>query len=160
MAARKATAEDLKRIEELAKGWGKIVVRQYWGEKGPGLDVDLTQMEDVAMAAVRAMLAGTLEVATQQQASQLGEQLPCPGCGRMCPLKHEVRSITVRDGGSFAHDEPKAHCPACRRDFFPSASDTEAGRTQLQSVDLEQDRTSGGPLEVVPSGRQDSQHGG
>jgi len=160
MAARKATAEDLKRIEELAKGWGKIIVRQYWGEKGPGLDVDLTQMEDVAMAAVRAMLAGTLEVATQQQARQLGEQQACPTCGRMCPLKHEVRPITVRDGGSFEHDEPKAHCPACRRDFFPSASAAETGWTRLQSVDLEQDRASVGADEIVRHGRQDSQRGG
>ena len=41
MAARKLNAEDLTHIQELAKGWGKIIVRQHWGEKGPGLDVDL-----------------------------------------------------------------------------------------------------------------------
>jgi len=156
MTARKVTAQDLKQIEKLAKGWGKIIVRQHWGENGPGLDVDLTQMEDVAMAAVRALLAGTLEAATQQQAGQLGEQQPCPECGRMCPLKHEERSILVRTGAAFEHDEPKAYCPACRRDFFPSASATEAGRTRLQSVDLEQDRASGGLREVVPNGRQDA----
>lgn len=160
MAARKATAEDLKHIEELAKGWGKIIVRQHWGENGPGLDVDLTQMEDVAMAAVRALLAGTLESATQQQASQLGGQQPCPECGRMCPLKDEERPIIVRTGTTFDHHEPKAHCPACRRDFFPSASATEAGRARLQSVDLEQDRASGGSPEVVQTGRHDSQSGG
>ena len=34
MAARKATAEDLKRVEELAKRWGKIIVRDQWGEQG------------------------------------------------------------------------------------------------------------------------------
>ena len=128
MVARKATAEDLKQIEKLAKGWGKIIVRQHWGENGPGLDVDLTQMEDVAMAAVRAMLAGTLESATQQQAGQLGEQQPCPECGRMCPLKRAERPIIVRTGAVFEHDEPKANCPACRQDFFPSVSATEAGR--------------------------------
>jgi hypothetical protein len=160
MATRKLTADDLKQIEKLAKGWGKIIVRQHWGEKGPGLDVDLTQMEDVAMAAVRAMLAGTLEVATEQQASQLGEQQACPECGRMCPLKREERPITVRTGAVFEHDEPKAHCPACRRDFFPSASDTEAGRARLQSVDLEQDRANVGSREVVPNGRHGSRSGG
>ena len=61
MAARKLKVEDLKRIEQLAKGGGKIIVRQQWGEQGPGL-VDLTQMEEVAMAAVCALLAGTLDV--------------------------------------------------------------------------------------------------
>ena len=83
MAARKLKAEDLKHIEELAKGWGKIIVRQHWGEKGPGLDVSLTEMEDVAMAAVRALLAGTLEMATEQQAGHLGDEQACPECGRM-----------------------------------------------------------------------------
>ena len=131
MAARKLKPEDLKRIQELAKGWGKIIVRQHWGEQGPGLDVDLTQMEDVAMAAVQALLAGTLEMATQQQASLLGEQQACPDCGRMCPLKPEERPIVVRTGSTFDHHEPKAHCPACRRDFFPSASGAEIGHVRL-----------------------------
>ena len=140
MAARKATAEDLKRIEELAKGWGKIIVRQQWGDQGPGLDVDLTQMEDVGLAAVRGLLAGTLETATQMQAGQLGEQFACPGCGRMCPLRSEERSVVVNGGSSFEHREPKGHCPACRRDFFPSASGAEAEHARLQSVGAEQDR--------------------
>jgi hypothetical protein len=149
MGARKATAEDLKRIEELAKRWGKIIVREHWGEQGPGLDVDLTQMEDVGVAAMRGLLAGTLESATQQQASQLGEQQACPKCGKMCPLKHEERPIAVRGGGSFEHHEPKAHCSACRRDFFPSASAFEAGHARLQPVGSEKDRGSGGRGEVA-----------
>jgi hypothetical protein len=149
MATRKLKPEDLERIQELAKDWGKIIVRQYWGEHGPGLDVDLTQMEDVAMAAVRALLAGTLEVATQQQASQLGQQQPCPKCGRLCPLNNEDRPITVRDGAVFEHHEPKAHCPACRRDFFPSASRAETGHARLQSGGSEQDRASSGSGEIA-----------
>jgi hypothetical protein len=118
MAARKLSEPDLQRISALAKRWGKIIVRQQWGEAGPGLDVDLAQMEDVAMAAVRGLLAGTLETATQQQAAHLGATQPCPDCGRPCPLTSDERSIQTR-GGPFAHREPKGHCPACRRDFFP-----------------------------------------
>src|SRR5271156_3211369 len=143
MATRKATAEDLKRIEELAKRWGKIIVKEHWGEQGPGLDVDLTQMEDVGVAAMRGLLAGTLEAATEQQASQLGEQQACPDCGRMCPLRKEERPFVVRGGGSFEHHEPKAHCPACRRDFFPSTSAAETGHARLQPVSPEQDCGSG-----------------
>lgn len=160
MAARKATAEDLQRIEALAKGWGKIIVRQHWGEQGPGLDVDLTQMEEIGVAAMRGLLAGTLEVATQQQASQLGEQQACPKCGRMCCLEQAERPIVVRGGGSFDHQEPKAHCPACRRDFFPSASAAETGYARLQSVGTEQDRGGGGSGEVASSGREGSEVGG
>src|SRR5271155_1028588 len=107
MATSKLKADDLKRIEELAKGWGKIVVRQQWGEQGPGLDVDLTQMEEVAMVAVRALLAGTLEAAARQQAGQLGAEQPCPTCGHMCPLQHEPRPIVVEIGSVFEHYEPK-----------------------------------------------------
>src|SRR5438876_3796986 len=149
MATRKPTAEDIRRIEELARGWGKIIVRQHWGEKGPGLDVSLTEMEEVAMAAVRALLAGTLEVGTRQQADQLGQEYACPKCGQMCPLQNEERPIVVGIGSIFNHDEPKAHCPACRRDFFPSASAAETGDARLQSVGAEQDRAGGGRSEVA-----------
>ncbi len=153
MAARRLTSEDLKQIEELAKGSGKIVVRQHWGEQGPGLDVTLDQMEEVAMAAVRSLLAGTLEVATLRQAIQLGEEQPCPDCGRVCPLQREQRPIVVRTGSTFEHDEPKAHCPACRRDFFPSASGAEAEHARLQPGGSEQDRASGRPGKVASTGR-------
>jgi len=131
MAEVKLTSEEIARIEELAKGWGKIIVRRHWGEHGPGLDVDLNEMEEVAMAAVRALLAGTLEAATAQQADRLGSERPCPDCGRVCPLERDPRPIVVRTGGTFDHDEPKAYCPACRRDFFPSASGPEVGHARV-----------------------------
>ena len=126
----KLTGEDLARIEALAKRWGKIVVKEQWGEDGPNLDVDLDQMEQVAMAAVRGLLSGTLEVATREQAQRLGNHQPCPDCGRSCPLTTEERPITT-GSGSFPHCEPAGHCPACRRDFFPSASAAEARRQRL-----------------------------
>ncbi len=151
MAARKATAEDLKRVEELAKRWGKIIVRDQWGEQGPGLDVDLTEMENIGMAAVRGLMAGTLECATQQQAEQLGEQYACPTCGKVCPLVHDERPIVVRSGSSFEHREPKGHCPACRRDFFPSASGAETGHSRLQSSDPDQNHRGDGAREVAQS---------
>ena len=106
MTTRKLTAEDLRRIQELAHGWGKIIVRQHWGEKGPGPDVTLTQMEEVAMAAVQSLLAGTLEVATQQQATEhLGSEQACPQCGRVCPLTNEEREIVARIGARV----PRTH---------------------------------------------------
>lgn len=156
MASSKLTSEDIERIVALAKEWGKIIVRRHWGEQGPGLDVDLNEMEEVAMVAVRALLAGTLETATLQQADQLGQERPCPECGRMCPLQRAQRPIVVRTGSSFDHDEPKAHCPACRRDFFPSASDPETDNARLQPGGAEQDRASGGPGKIASTGGQSS----
>ncbi len=121
MATRKFTPEELQAIRRLAKQWGKIVVRHAFGEQGPGLDVDLTQMEEVAYAAAQGLTAGALEEATAQQGQQLGEQLPCPQCHRLCPVKPEERPIQAK-GGAFQLREPKGYCPTCRRDFFPSAS--------------------------------------
>lgn len=92
--------------------------------------MNLDQMEAVAMAAVRGLLAGTLEAATAQQAEHLGQQHPCPDCGRLCPLTEEERPVTTGIG-SFVHREPMGHCPACRRDFFPSASESESERSRV-----------------------------
>jgi hypothetical protein len=130
MGSRKLSAADLAQITKLAKGWGKIVVRQAFGDGGPGLDVDLTQMEDVAVAAAAGLTAGALEEATAQQGRLLGTEQPCPTCGHLCGVTGEERPVEVR-GGVFEHREPKCYCPACRRDFFPSASAAEDWRQRL-----------------------------
>jgi len=44
----------------------------------------------------------------------------CPGCDTVCRVEHVPRTVTSIDG-PVELLEPKAHCPACRRDFFPSA---------------------------------------
>lgn len=44
----------------------------------------------------------------------------CPACGQACRVEVGKRTVTGLDG-PVDMMEPKAHCPACRRDFFPSA---------------------------------------
>jgi hypothetical protein len=44
----------------------------------------------------------------------------CPTCGQACPAEVARRTVTGLDG-PVEILESKAHCPACRRDFFPSA---------------------------------------
>jgi hypothetical protein len=44
----------------------------------------------------------------------------CPQCGQVCSVITVKRTVTGLDG-PMEIMEPKAHCPACRRDFFPSA---------------------------------------
>lgn len=44
----------------------------------------------------------------------------CPSCGQTCRVEVVKRTLTGLDG-PVEVTEPKAHCPACRRDFFPSA---------------------------------------
>jgi hypothetical protein len=124
MGSRKLTPEDLEQITKLAKSWGKIAVRRGFGEEGPGLDVDLDQMEQVAMAAARGVAAGALEEATGQQGRRLGTEQPCPNCGRACAVEVEERPVQAR-GAIFEHHEPKCYCLACRRSFFPTAFASE-----------------------------------
>jgi hypothetical protein len=44
----------------LAARWGKIVARHAFGADGPGTDVDLSAMEQVARAAAAGLTEGTL----------------------------------------------------------------------------------------------------
>ena len=134
MATRKLSPEELQAVTRLAKQWGKIVVKHAFGEQGPGLDVDFAQMEEVACAAARGLTEGALEAATAQQGHLLGEKQPCPQCGKLCTVGSEERPLRAK-GGVVPLREPKCYCPTCRRDFFPSASDIEAGRSWLQSDD-------------------------
>ena len=126
MASRKLSPEELQAVSRLAKQWGKIVVKHAFGEQGPGLDVDFAQMEEVASAASRGLTEGALEVATAQQGQLLGQNQPCPQCGRLCTVDSGERPLRVK-GGIMPLREPKCYCPTCRRDFFPSASGVEAG---------------------------------
>jgi hypothetical protein len=118
MPKRKLTSEQLAAVKELAKQWGKIVAKNAYGTDGPPLETDFEQMEQIAAAASAGLVEGTLEQLTSQQAQRLPEQLPCPTCQKSCPVKMRPRQVVAR-GATIALQEPVAHCPDCRRDFFP-----------------------------------------
>jgi len=123
MASKEARERKLREIREIAEGWGKIVAREAFPD-GPGLDVSLADMEEIAITASRGLVKGAVEAMTGTQGVQFGEEAPCPTCGKMCSLKTVPRPVIVR-GGDATLDEPVAHCPTCRRDFFPSAAGAE-----------------------------------
>jgi hypothetical protein len=130
MARTSFTPQDLQEIRDLAAQWGKIVARRAFGDQGPGCDVDLTTMEEVAVAAAAGLTEGTLGCLLEQQAHLLGDQQPCPDCGRLCTLRCETRPLEVR-GTTLPLCEPFAHCPACKRDFFPPTDHAPPGRSRL-----------------------------
>jgi hypothetical protein len=133
MMSKEARERKLKEIQEVAEGWGKMIAREAFPD-GPGLDVTLADMEEYAVAASRALVKGAVESMTTTQGEELGEEAPCPTCGKMCLLKKKWRRVVVR-GGEAHLDEPVGHCPACRRDFFPSASGIEVGQSRVQPDD-------------------------
>jgi len=133
MTSKEARERKLKEIQEIAAGWGEMIAREAF-PNGPGLDVTLADMEEIAVTASRALVQGAVESMTATQGEQLGESAPCPICGKACPLTRKSRPVTVR-GGTATLEEPMGHCPTCRRDFFPSAFGVEAGRSRIQLND-------------------------
>jgi len=123
MASKEARERKLKEIQEIAAGWGKIIAQEAF-PNGPGLDVTLVEMEEIAAAASRALVQGAVETMTGSQGEQFGGEAPCPVCGRMCPLGKTSRPLVVR-GGDATLNEPVGHCPKCRRDFFPATACVE-----------------------------------
>src|SRR5262249_7329482 len=119
MARRTFTPEELQQLRHLAAQWGKIVARRAFGDDGPGLDVDLDAMEQIARAAAAGLTEGTLHTLLEQQAHALGEQQPCPDCGRLWALRRQERPLQVQ-GAQLQPSEPVCHCPDCRRDFSPN----------------------------------------
>lgn len=134
------TPEQLQKVRELAAGWGKIIARQAFGEDGPDLDVDFAALEQLATAAAQGLTEGTLTSLLEQHAQRLGEQQPCPACGRPCAVRREPRDLHVRGGPALAQSEPICHCPDCRRDFFPPTAPAPPGQPRLQPRRAADDR--------------------
>lgn len=120
------TPEELRQLRDLAQQWAKIVSKRAFGDGGPGLDVDFRTFEQIATAAAQGLTEGTLQLLLQQQADKLPTEQPCPDCGKVCPTKPHTRPLTA-DGAEVEQTEQVAHCPDCRRDFFPPAGGPGTG---------------------------------
>jgi hypothetical protein len=140
MARIKLSPQDLQEIRNLATQWGKIVARRAFGEQGPGLDTTFTALEQLAAAAAAGLTEGTLTTLLEQQAQALGEQQPCPDCGRPCLVRREDRPLHLDSGQQVPYHEPVCHCPDCRRDFFPPTDQAATGQPQLQPRAAAEDR--------------------
>ena len=119
------TPEDLRELHDLARQWAKIVSKRAFGDDGPGLDVDFRTFEQIATAAAHGLTEGTLQLLLEQQAGKLPEEQPCPACGKLCPTKPHTRPLSAQ-GAEIHQVERIAHCPDCRRDFFPPADSSGA----------------------------------
>lgn len=125
MPFRKSALMDSTGIDRVAQGWGKVVARRVQEEVGPDLDLDADDIEQVARDAACAVAKGTIEELLEKKAAALGPQQACPRCQRLCPVERQTRDIHFW-GTLIQYLEPTCHCPACRRDFFPSTSSVAA----------------------------------
>jgi hypothetical protein len=119
MPFQKAPSTRNAELRDLAQDWGKVIARRAFGETGPPDDVAFDTFEQIAVDAAQALTQGTIEQFLRHDTQRLGPVQPCPQCGRDCPVRTEPRDVVVR-GATVHYDEPVCHCPACRRDFFPS----------------------------------------
>ncbi len=120
MSTPRLTTDQMDELRMLAVRWGEVVARRAFGPDGPGLDVDLATMEKIATTVARGLTEGTLTALLEQQAQTLSSEVACPQCGRACPVTREPRPLEGKSA-SISYSEPVAHCPDCRRDFFPPA---------------------------------------
>ena len=116
----------LEEIRTLAARWGKIVSQRAFGEDGPDPDLSFRSLEQLAQAASEGVRKGVLEECSQQQANKLNRPQPCPDCGKLCPTTTAIRNVVAK-GTTIELPECKAHCPDCRRDFFPPTDSSRAG---------------------------------
>jgi hypothetical protein len=126
----KGQPEDLSKLRDMAYGWGKVASRRAYGDEGPGLDIDFDSIESMAVEMGQAVIKGAIEETLKAQLKFLGDHQPCPKCAKACPVDTVSRTIQVR-GGPVEYNEPVCHCPACRRDFFPSPPELAARLAQL-----------------------------
>ena len=93
-------------------------------------DVRFHDLESAGHALGRVVAQAATERLAIARAERLWEAQPCPTCGCSCAPVHRDRLLETIDG-PIDMREPVCHCPACRRDFFPSASCAGTGSAEL-----------------------------
>ena len=96
MPSHRLTEEKRRELVEFALGYGKILAGEAYGPSGPGLDVDLAGLEEIAVQMQQALLKGFCEATTTQQAGRLPAVQACPACGRECPVESPEEIDTSR----------------------------------------------------------------
>lgn len=63
------------------------------------------------------------ELSRRADAVAATPQHACPDCGRECPVEPDREPLILQGyRGEIEYQEPRCHCPRCRRAFFPSGA--------------------------------------
>ena len=98
-----------------------------FGVDGPPVETTFAEMEEFGHQIGRLVGCAIDERLADQHAMHFQEPAPCPSCQTICTPKEELpeRELQTKDG-QVPIREPVCRCPACHRDFFPSACRVEA----------------------------------
>lgn len=80
----------------------------------------LCDLECASLALGQRLSRVSLARAIREVAAESDTHAACPTCGARCLLTTSTRAVKSVSG-SIDVTEPMGYCPACRRDFFPSA---------------------------------------
>ena len=78
----------------------------------------LCELETISHSLAQRLGCASLSRAVREVAAGCDLQAVCPSCGRQCPVERAEGTVKGLSG-SVDLAEAVAHCPACRRDFFP-----------------------------------------
>ena len=108
--------EVAEKIKELAA----LVARERFGPDGrPPLETTFSTIEEIGHQVGRHLATEVDAELTERHREHFVAPQPCPQCSRLCAPGRGTHDVTTRDGPT-AVPEVRCHCPACRRDFFPS----------------------------------------
>jgi hypothetical protein len=103
----------------------------------------LCELETISHSLAQRLGCVSLSRAVREVAAGCDPRAACPSCGRQCPVEMTERTVTGISCCT-ALTEPVAHCPACRRAFFPSAGSVGTGQSGMHAALGAGDDASGG----------------
>jgi hypothetical protein len=109
-----------KKLHDLIQQTSQVAAELEALERQPGEVPAYRQIEQVAHQAGRQLSCAIQQTQLTELANQHLQPVPCPECQTVCGVQSKKRTAQSLDG-PVELLEPQAHCPLCRRDFFPSA---------------------------------------
>jgi hypothetical protein len=85
----------------------------------------MSSLEQAGRALGRQLSVAAIRRAVREAAALSDKTARCPVCDHECDVGFAKRMVHSLEG-LVELLEPKAHCPVCRRDFFPSAGNAGA----------------------------------
>ena len=122
MARTRTARPEVAEQQVFLDGVAKNLADKLYGPAGPPLGTSFVDLEEVAVQLGRAISRELLNRSLARQAESTAE-MACPTCptcqSESTASEPEPRTLTTR-AGPVDWDEPRRHCPRCRRSFFPS----------------------------------------